>query len=258
MSEGPDFSILDRPEVIQFIFYPRRDWTPLPPGARDYVVPVAEGVSIACRFYPAEKTSPCFLYFHGNGEVACDHDWIAPLYNQDGIGLFVADYRGYGKSGGSPSFAAMTADAHALFRSFVDTLRSEGYSGPLFVMGRSLGSHSTLELAYHYPEALSGIIIESGSANMARLLRFFDVPEERRSALEEAGFHRLRSITLPILILHGEWDTLIPLAEAVRLYEGIGSPEKRLEVVPAAGHNDILLVGTEQYFSAIREFVFTR
>lgn len=260
MPNQPDYSILDQPQVLQFIFYPRGDWTPLPPGASDYLIPVDEGVSISCRFYPASAGSPCILYFHGNGEVACDHDGIAPLYNLEDLSLFVADYRGYGRSGGWPTFADMTADAHPIFNFFVNTVRSLGHSGPLFLMGRSLGTHSALELASHYQEHLSGLIVESGSANMGRLLRFLSTPvdPERLTKLEEAVAAKVRSITLPLLILHGEWDTLIPPSHASYLFETVGSEVKRLEIIPGAGHNDILLVGMEQYFSAITEFVFQR
>src|SRR4030042_1848855 len=106
LSHQADYSILDLPEILQFIFYPRRDWAPPPPGASDFLVPVEEGVSISCRFYPAEVGSPCILYFHGNGEVACEHDWIAQLYGREGISLFVADYRGNGRSEGGATFPA--------------------------------------------------------------------------------------------------------------------------------------------------------
>ena len=260
MSDQPDYSLLDQPQILQFIFYPRGDWAPPPPGASDHSVAVDEGVSISCRFYPASAGSPCILYFHGNGEVACDYDGIAPLYNLEDISLFVADYRGYGRSGGWPTFADMSADAHPIFNLFANTVRSLGHSGPLFLMGRSLGTHSALELASHYSEHLSGLIVESGSANMARLLRFLSTPvdPDRLKKLEEAVTAKVRSITLPLLILHGEWDTLIPPSHAYYLFENVGSEVKRLVIVPGAGHNDIMLVGMEQYFSAIREFVFQR
>lgn len=260
MPHQPDYSLLDQQQILQFIFYPRGDWTPSPPGTSDYLVSVGEGVSISCRFYPASEGSPCMLFFHGNGEVACDYDGIAPLYNQEGISLFVADYRGYGLSGGWPTFADMTADAHPIFNFFVNTVRSLGHGGPLFLMGRSLGTHSVLELASHYPEHLSGLIVESGSANMARLLRFLTTPvdPDRLKKLEEAVTATVRSITLPLLIIHGEWDTLIPPSHASYLFETVGSEVKRLEIIPGAGHNDIMLVGMEQYFSAIKEFVSQR
>ena len=257
MSHQPDYSILDRPELLQFVFYPRRDWSPPPPGASDYLVPVEPGVSISCRFYPASTGSPCILYFHGNGEVACDHDWIAPVYNREGIGLFVADYRGYGLSEGTPSFSSMTADAHSIFNFFVETVRPSGNRQPLFLMGRSLGSHSAVELALHYSRHVRGLIVESGSPNVARLARLFGLSSKRLGDLEEAISAQIRSITLPALIIHGERDSLIPASEATTLHEEIGSREKRLVIIPGADHNDILLVGMEQYFSAIKDFVFS-
>jgi pimeloyl-ACP methyl ester carboxylesterase len=257
LSHQPDYSILDRPELLQFVFYPRRDWSPPPPGASDYLVPVEPGVSISCRFYPASTGSPCILYFHGNGEVACDHDWIAPVYNREGIGLFVADYRGYGLSEGTPSFSSMTADAHPIFNLFLETVRSSENGEPLFLMGRSLGSHSAVELAFHYPQYFRGLIVESGSPNVARLARLFGLSSKRLGDLEEAISAQIRSITLPALIIHGERDSLIPPSEATTLHEEIGSPEKRLVIIPGADHNDILLVGMEQYFSAIKDFVFS-
>ncbi len=256
MSDQPDYSVLDRPEILRFIFYPRRDWTSPPAGVSDYLVPVEPGVAISCRFYPASPDAPCILYFHGNGEIACDHDWIAPLYNREGIGLFVADYRGYGRSDGTPTFSSMSADAHPIFEFFRDTMRSSGQSERLFLMGRSLGSHSAAELAFHYPEHLRGLIVESGSSNVARLARLFGLSSEGLANLGEALSRRIRSIKLPALIIHGERDSLIPLSEAVALHEEIGSSEKRLVIIPGADHNDIMLLGTEQYFSAIRDFVF--
>jgi len=256
LSHEADYSILDRPEILQFIFYPRRDWTPPPPEASDFMVPVDEGVSISCRSYPAAPGSPCILYFHGNGEVACEHDWIAQLYRREGIGLFVADYRGYGLSDGTPSFASMTADAHSACSFFLDAVRASGRDASLFLMGRSLGSHCAVELAFHYPESFRGLIVESGSSNMARLLELFGLSSERLSRLGETVSARVRAITLPALVIHGEWDSLIPLDEAVRLYEHIGSREKRLVVVSGADHNSVMAVGMEQYFAAIREFVF--
>jgi pimeloyl-ACP methyl ester carboxylesterase len=256
LSCQPDYSVLDRPEILRLIFYPRRDWSSPPAGASDYLVPVEPGVSISCRFYPASAGAPCVLYFHGNGEIACDHDWIAPLYNREGIGLFVSDYRGYGRSDGTPTFSSMTADAHSIFNFFRETVRSSGHSESLFLMGRSLGSHSAAELALHYPEHLRGLIVESGSSNVARLARLFGLSSEGLADLEETLSARIRPITLRALIIHGERDSLIPLREAVTLRDEISSQEKRLVIIPRADHNDIMLLGTEQYFSAIRDFVF--
>jgi len=255
-----DYSALDRPDILGFVFYPRRYRTSPPAGAGDHEVPVEDGVSIWCRFYPAGESAPTILFFHGNGEVVYDYDDIAPLYNREGMGLFVADYRGYGQSGGSPSFSNTVADSHLILDYLRRTLQAGGHAGPLFVMGRSLGSLSAVELAANSPQGLSGLIIESGFASAGRLLSYL-LPVFQSVRLEEferANLEKIGSITMPALILHGEYDEIIPHEQAEIFFENVGSGDKKLLTIPGAGHNDILLIGMQQYFQAIRDFVFNR
>lgn len=255
MSLEPHYSVLDKPEILQMVFYPRRDWYPPPEGVIDHMVEVEQGISVSCRYYPVPANGPCILYFHGNGEVASDHDSIAPLYNRLGIGLFVADYRGYGRSDGSPSFSTMRSDAHAICRYFVEAVRPSGTERRLYIMGRSLGAHSAVELASQYQDEFSGLIVESGAPNAARMASRFGLSSPKMDELAKAVSARIQSIRLPALIIHGERDSLIPVDAGIALHEEIGSESKRLEIIPGADHNDIVLVGTEQYFSAIRDFV---
>jgi hypothetical protein len=257
MSHKIDYSLLDQPHILRFVFYPREDYSPPPRNAVDHSVPVEKDIAVVCRLYPSNESAPSILYFHGNGEVVSDYDDIATLYNRIGINLFVADYRGYGQSGGMPSFSNTVADSHIIFKYFHDTLRASSYSGPLFVMGRSLGSLSAVELAVSYPKELKGLIIESGFASAGKLLMYLGtlISFPRLDDFEEATLERLRSIAMPVLIIHGEWDELIPFEQAEVLYQNAGSKDKKLLRIPGAGHNDIMLVGMEQYFEAIKEFV---
>lgn len=256
MTTSP-YSWLDRPEVLGMVFYPRHDPSPPPPGAEDHLVPVAPGVAVSLRCYLQEKAAASLLLFHGNGEVAADYDGIAPFYWRLGIELWVADYRGYGRSNGTPSFSAMMADAHAIFRYWQQALPSRGLGLAGFIMGRSLGTYSALELAMSYPERLRGLIIESGSANPLRLLRFLGIPLEppQLQEMEGARLARLGSLKVPLLVIHGERDSLVPLGEAVDLYQRAASPRKELVVIPGAGHNDLLFLGLELYFSALGQFI---
>ncbi len=157
----------DHPEILYRLFYPRREIAgdSEKPKIMNRFVEVARGVSIGCRFYPARSDGPNILYFHGNGETAPDYDYVAPVYAERGLNLFVADYRGYGMSGGSPTCTAMIKDAHPIFRDLVSFLHDEGFTGDLFVMGRSLGSAPAIELAYHYQGEFKGLIVESGFAS---------------------------------------------------------------------------------------------
>jgi fermentation-respiration switch protein FrsA (DUF1100 family) len=253
-----DYSIADRPEVLQFMFYPRNDWEPPPQGAKDYAIPVGDGVTVSSRFYLCGKDAPSILYFHGNGEVVGDSNWTAPLYIKEGINLFAADYRGYGSSTGSPTFSNMIKDAHAVFDFFQKHLDGEGCSNRHYVMGRSLGSHSAVEIAARYQDRIEGLILESGFANLSRLLGRLSQFEDpsRLKQIEDAHLAKIQAITLPVLIIHGDWDDLVPPVQAKHFYKTVGARDKRLVTIAGAGHNDILLVGMEPYFRAIREFVF--
>jgi pimeloyl-ACP methyl ester carboxylesterase len=254
--EHPDYAFLDRLGAGAFIFYPRPEWTRPPPGAQDHMVEVGPGVAVAVREYLADHGNPTVLFFHGNGEVASDYDGVAPMYHDIRLNLVVADFRGYGKSNGRPTVASLVGDALAVNRWFHGRLDGLGFSSRRFVMGRSLGTHPALEIAAN-GSGVEGLIVESGAANLERMIRRFIPGEPPPEALRLAERHRekVERIRLPALILHGEDDELIPLEAAAGLYDMLPGEQKRLVVIPGAGHNDIMVVGWRQYFEALREFV---
>ena len=124
----PDYALLDRRGLAQGLLYPRRDMNGPPQGATDHRVDVGDGVEVACRFYASDRSHPSLLFFHGNGEIASDYDVMAPAYHEIGANLFVADYRGYGASDGTPSFASLISDAHAVQGRFHALLDEQGFS----------------------------------------------------------------------------------------------------------------------------------
>lgn len=252
-----DYSILDIPEFQRVIFHPRTDWVPAPPGASDHSVHVGNGIYVAARHYPAGPSDPTVLLFHGNGEVASDYDEVAPLYNGLGISLFVADYRGYGRSSGTPGFATLVADAHHMLRHLRRLLAMPEVAPSLFVMGRSLGSHPAIELASDHPDEINGLMLESGFAHVPRLLKHHGAAatSARLPEFEKAISARIAGITMPVLVIHGDCDTVVPPRYAVDFYEGVGSPDKTLVTIEGAGHNDILYLGRRKYLQAIRDFV---
>ena len=249
-----DYSALDRPEISMNSFYPRRNRTALPEGAADYAVPVAEGITLSCRFFPVGVAQPTILFFYGNGETAADYDNIAPIYNQVGVNFFVADYRGYGQSGGLPTFSSMLADAHRVQAELGRILAAGGYTGALFVMGRSMGRHAAFELAANaVAGTIQGLIVESGRPTLGNFC--YGLPPETAEQMETAYRDKVRSITRPALVIHGEQDTLAPVEQAIEMYRDFPSDGKRLLTIPGAGHNDLLYRGINEYFTAIREFV---
>jgi pimeloyl-ACP methyl ester carboxylesterase len=253
----PDYGLLDRRGLAWGLFYPRRDVSGPPAGATDHRVEVEEGVEVAFRFYPLERSRPSLLFFHGNGEIASDYDAIAPHYHGIGANLCVVDYRGYGASGGAPSFASLIADAHPVLARFHALLDEEGFTGPRFVMGRSLGSLPAAELAATAHERLVGLIVESGAPDLARLRERAGIDESDPEITElvEAHAARLAPIALPVVQIHGEWDEIIPLEYGVAFHEQLTTSEKQLVIIPGAGHNDIGWVGRELYFETLARFV---
>ena len=161
-------------------------------------------------------------------------------------------------SGGRPSFSSMVADSHRIFEGFSAILRDGNHSGRVFVMGRSLGSVSAIELASCYQDRVSGLIIESGFASTVRLMTRLGFPKEYLG-IKDFGFpnlSKIRTVALPTLIIHAERDSLIPLEEAEDLFENVATEEKRLVIIPEADHNDIMMADMPTYFRAIEEFVF--
>jgi alpha-beta hydrolase superfamily lysophospholipase len=258
MSHEVDLSFLDSPEVSGFFFYPHKDSASSRAGAVHFI-DVGEGVAVGCRFYRAGGEFPSLLYFHGNGETAGDYEDAAPLFNRMGINLFVADYRGYGLSGGRPTVTHLLGDAHPIFRGFQEIIKREHYREEYFLMGRSLGSVPAVELAFHYQDEIRGLIVESGGADIfARLLHLsgIEVAEESRRRLEQASSReKIRHVHVPTLIIHAELDMLIPLREGRALYAASAAPDTDLFVVPDADHNNLWAVGGDDYYGRIGAFV---
>ena len=252
-----NYSSLDRPEISMNSFYPRRNWTPTPPGAEDYMVSVENGVSLSCRFFPVgspeDLESPTILFFYGNGETAVDYDGIAPIYNQVGINFFVADYRGYGRSEGVPAFSTVLSDGRKVQEWLWGTLDSGGYHGPRYVMGRSMGRHAAFDLAANPPDGLTGLIVESGRPSLGNFTSGLEPAESQK--FQAAYAEKVQSIEIPVLVIHGQMDDLAPLSDAVGMYQRFVSSDKHLLIIPGAGHNDLMHLGFTEYFNAIHKFV---
>jgi hypothetical protein len=135
-----DYAALDVPEVLLRLFHPRPElglFNPLT-SAQEILIPVHPGVAIGGRFYAAGATEPTLLFFHGNGEIVADYEDLGMLYVQRGLNFFPVDYRGYGRSTGTPTVTTMMHDCNAIF-AFAQVIAKPrgvfwptGGHGPLF------------------------------------------------------------------------------------------------------------------------------
>jgi len=253
------YAVLDRPEVLGVLFYPRREvGVPrLISGVHNVRIPVDGDLSVGGKIYTAQPGAPVIVYFHGNGEIASDYDTIAPFYTTLGITLFVIDYRGYGASDGAPTSSALINDARTAFQKVRDVLADKGVSaGDLFVMGRSLGSAAALEVVDTCRDDLAGLIIESGFAHTFALIErigFLQVPGAEESRDGFGNLEKIARTDLPTLIIHGERDWIIPVGDGIDLYEASPTTDKTLVKVPGAGHNDLMMAGRRMYFDAVAD-----
>jgi fermentation-respiration switch protein FrsA (DUF1100 family) len=254
------YAVLDRREILTFLFHPRTIWgsPKSSPSAEDILIQVEEDVVVGARFHLAGREAPNILFFHGNGEIAADYDDIGLLYLKMGLNFFPADYRGYGRSSGRPTITAMMRDSHVIFDYVQGWLQARGYTGPLIVMGRSLGSASALELSVQYRDQIEGLIIESGFASTGPLLRVLGIDMEALGIREQEGFgniDKISSFDKPTLIIHAQNDHIISFSEGQALYEACPARDKRLLMIRGANHNDIFLRARREYLEAVREFV---
>jgi fermentation-respiration switch protein FrsA (DUF1100 family) len=245
-------SMFDAPEVNESLFFPRRGASAPPRGAVDREV-VVDGAVLHLRWHrPLAPSAITVLMFHGNGEIVADYDAAAADYAECGANLAIVDYRGYGKSTGTPSLRLVLRDAPAV----VEDLVLAG-APRIIVMGRSLGSASAAVLYAQPHERVAGFIWESGFVDLGRFLTRRGVAApERFSDADIADFdsrEKLRRGDRPLLVLHGERDTLIEPIEGQWAFDAAGTKQKEQVRVPGRGHND--LSAERVYWDAVKRFV---
>lgn len=257
-----DYSAFDRPEILRFLFHPRSEESTSPPSenVKDFFIPVEDGLFIGARLHGSDNSAPVILFFHGNGETVSDYNDLGPMYSSIGSNFLPVDYRGYGRSTGSPTVTGMMRDCHSIFDYFRQWLDTHGYTGSLIVMGRSLGSASALELAENYQDEIDGLIIDSGFAYFMPLLKLLGVNIHAMEIREQGGLRnidKVRNFYKPVRFIHAEYDHIIPFSDAQALFEACPASDKKLLKIPGADHNTIFYYGMNEYMNSVKDLLQT-
>ena len=242
--------------LSSFLFHPRKSHQEM--DEKDIQINVNDSVKVGARLHLISKSAPTLLFFHGNGEIGPEYDDIARMYNQKNINFIIADFRGYGFPSGVPDVENTQSDAHIILDYVLKHLKTKNYSAPLFLMGRSLGSVSVLELANRYPHDFSGLIIESGFADEGPLFSLIGTTPDSVGFKKEDGFlnrEKIKKYTGPLLIIHAEQDHIIPFSQGEILHDTCPSKHKKFLPIPNANHNNILGVDPKRYFAEVESFV---
>ena len=202
----------------------------------DVVVTTADGERLRAWWKPPEPGRAVILYFHGNAGALRARTGRVRTLSAEGRGLLLVAYRGYSGSTGSPSEAGLFRDADAAL-AFART-RAPGH--PVALYGESLGSAVAVDLASR--EEVAGVVLDApftSAADVAKLTYWY-VPVDRLMKDPFRSIDRIGRVTEPLLVLHGERDGLIPIAQGRRIHEAAGSSAKRFVALPEAGHVNVL------------------
>ena len=241
--------LLQRPVLFPRHMIPQELISRQPPHDAEVIWIDTEQGRVEAWFLPGRGVSdaepgPVVLYAHGNGEVMDPYADILAPYREMGVSLMLLEYRGYGRSEGSPSQKRITAD----FLQFREKLIERDDVDPdrLVYHGFSLGGAALAQLARHHPPR--AMILESTFTSVRRMAAGMLVPP----FLVRDPFDTLavvRTLECPILIRHGRADGVVPFRHAERLYEA--AEDARL-IATAGDHQPLL---AEDGFDEIERFL---
>ncbi len=242
----------------KFIFFP----TVYPGGVyesegrvlqpEDHWFTTEDGVKLHAWFVRADSSAPTLIHFHGNAGNLSHRGEIVRRLKNSGFNVFIFDYRGYGRSEGSPDEEGVYKDGHAAF-DYVGQLPGVDRSS-LVLSGTSLGGAVAVDVALHRNPA--AMILEStfSSARDVAAAAYPFLPAQFFLRTKFDSEAKIRSITIPLLFIHGTDDSIIPIELGRKLYEAANEPKEFYEV-RGADHNDVFLVGGSERNERIRKFV---
>jgi fermentation-respiration switch protein FrsA (DUF1100 family) len=218
----------------------------------DVFFAAADGVQLHGWWVP-RTGAPVLLWLHGNaGNISHRLENIKLLHDLVGVQVFIFDYREYGRSQGRISREGTFRDAAAAYR-YVTATRGIP-AQDLVLFGRSLGTALATDLAVNHP--CRCLILESAftnSSDMAKMMAPFLFDWRPKIPYDNLG--KIDKVRVPVLIIHGSHDEIIPVDMGRRVFAAAPSP-KDLYVIPGAHHNDTYVVGGQAYFQRLKALIF--
>ena len=182
------------------------------PQAEEITLDTADGERVIAWHVPPRGEKPVMLYFHGNGGALNLRVDRFQKLAAGGLGLVALSYRGYGGSSGTPTEAGLIEDARAAY-----AFAAERYPGRIALWGESLGTGVAVALAAEKPVA--HLILDApytSTVDVAADLYWF-LPVRLLMKDQFRSDRRIRQVTAPVLILHGEADDIMPIQYGERL-----------------------------------------
>jgi len=238
----------------------------------DITLKTAEGIALSCWLIPATGTARgTVIYLHGVSESKIVGLPPAQWLHERGYHVFLYDSRRHGDSGGTfCTYGFYEKHDTGTVISYLQS-RTDLRLGKIGLFGSSMGAAVALQVAA-CDTRVAAVIAESGFATLRSIfddyqrrmiklpwhyLRNLVIRRSERMAHFKANavspLEAVRSIRVPILIIHGTADNLIDYHYSVSVHEQ-ARPPKELWLIPGARHNDIIDVGGEEYRRRVLEF----
>ncbi|HEY9202378.1 MAG TPA: alpha/beta hydrolase [Gammaproteobacteria bacterium] len=217
-------------------------------------IDTADGKRLHVWYIPASvdsQTKPVLLFFHGNAGNISHRRASLEIFHQLGLNQLIIDYRGYGKSTGTPSEDGLYIDAMAAWDYLVD---NKGFhADQIIVFGRSLGGSVAAQLASRVQPR--GLILES-SFSSARDVAQHTFPLLSHLLYLRYDFNsleRLTQISAPLLILHSPQDEIIPYESAEKLFNAAQQPKTFVQL--RGDHNNGFYLSQPMYQQALADWL---
>ena len=220
------------------------------PDVEERVLKTPDGEKVIAWYGKARPGQPTLLYFHGNGGSLRVRAERVRRFMAEGWGVYMMTYRGYGGSTGAPSEVHNVADARLAYGALVH----EGVAPKSIVAyGESLGS--TIAVRIVAEREVGGLILDAPYTSIvdvaAGAYPFLPVRYLLTDRYETTRY--IASVRVPLLVLHGERDPVIPVVMGKELHRLANEP-KRLVLFPNGGHSNLYVDGNNA-IDAVRRWI---
>jgi fermentation-respiration switch protein FrsA (DUF1100 family) len=231
--------------------YPAGDWKASYLGHEEVEFASADGTKLVGWLVEHPQPRAVLLYCHGNGDcLGYLGPYLFELREKYRLTVFAFDYRGYGKSDGSPNEKGILADGHAAQQWLATRLNMR--PNEIVLMGRSLGGGVAVDLAVK--NGARGLILQNTPTSIpdaaANIYWFAPVHLLMRNRYDSVSV--IGRYQGPVLMSHGTADTLVPLSLGRKLFDAVTSKQKRFYEIHNGGHND---PEPPEYEAALEEFL---
>ncbi len=243
----------------RFIYFPSKhpagDWNPDRRGlaVEDRSIRAADGTRLHAWWAARPGARATILLLHGNaGNVTQCTGHMLRFTTKLDAQVLALDYRGYGKSEGSPSEEGLYKDAEAAFDELTGPLGVA--PGTIVLYGHSLGTGVATELALRRPAA--GVVLEAPFTSMPEMVRrtvpFLDPQDLVSQKYDNLG--KAPRLAVPLLVVHGTRDRTIPIEMGRAVFDAAPEPKSFL-AVEGAGHIDAFMRGGDEVLEAMRALI---